>query len=41
MLHIKKDLIDIIDYYKNKLPELKFFNLIIGDTFGINDNRKN
>lgn len=35
----KKGFNNIIEFYKNKLPNIKFFNLIIGDTFGINDNR--
>ena len=33
MQHIKK-LNCIIDYYKYNLPNVKFYNLIIGDTFG-------
>ena len=36
----KKGFNNIIDYYKNKLPEIKFYNLIITDTFGNNDTRK-
>ena len=36
----KKGFNNIIDYYKNKLPEIKFYNLIIADTFGKNDTRK-
>ena len=36
----KKGFNNIIDYYKNKLPEIKFYNLIIADTFGNNDTRK-
>ena len=36
----KKAFGNIIDYYKNKLPEIRFFNLIIADTFGENDYRE-
>jgi len=28
-----------VDYYKYKLPKIEFFNLILMDTFGKNDNR--
>ena len=36
----KKAFNSIIDYYKYKLFEIKFFNLIIADTFGENDYRE-
>ena len=36
----KKSFNCIIDYYKYNLPNVKFYNLIIGDTFGKNDYRK-
>ena len=36
----KKSFSNIIDYYKNKTIKIKFYNLLISDTFGINDNRK-
>ena len=35
----KKGFNDIVDYYKYKLPKIEFFNLILMDTFGKNDNR--
>lgn len=30
----------IFNYYRNQFPKTKFFNLLIGDTFGKNDKRK-
>ena len=36
----KKSFNCIIDYYKYNLPNVKFYNLIIGDTLGKNDYRK-
>lgn len=36
----KKSFSNIIDYYKNNTTKIKFYNLLISDTFGINDNRK-
>lgn len=35
----KKGFNNIIEFYKNKLPNIEFFNLYILDTYGINDNR--
>ena len=31
----------IFNYYRNQFPKTKFFNLLISDTFGKNDKRKN
>ncbi len=36
----KKSFNNIINFYKNKHNKIKFFNLIISDTFGNNDRRK-
>ena len=30
----------ILDYYRNQFPKIKFYNLLISDTFGKNDKRK-
>lgn len=30
---------NILNYYKNKFPKIKFYNLLIGDTYGDNDKR--
>ena len=35
----KKSFTNIINYYTKILPSIKFFNLMISDTFGENDNR--
>lgn len=35
----KKAFIDIMNYYKKKEPSINFYNLVISDTFGNNDQR--
>lgn len=30
----------ILNYYKNKYPKIKFYNILLTDTFGTNDKRK-
>ncbi len=36
----KASFLNIINFYKRKLNKIKFFNLVISDTFGKNDKRK-
>ena len=35
----KKSFIDIMNYYKKKEPNVSFYNIVISDTFGKNDQR--
>tara|TARA_Y100000741_G_C18093941_1_gene493944 strand:- start:163 stop:705 length:543 start_codon:yes stop_codon:yes gene_type:complete len=35
----KKSFSNILDFYKKKEIKIKFYNLMISDTFGLNDNR--
>ena len=40
MLHTKKGFSEIINFYKNFYSRIKFFEILISDTFGYNDNRE-